>query len=190
MTNATQNVPASLGAGISTLRDKWGWIVALGVFMSLCGLFALGNSVLATFAVVIFAGVAMIVSGIGEIINGFATKTWSKFFLWVLVGILYVLAGVITVMAPLKASVIFTLLVGAALIASGIVRVVLAFQMKQGLPWGWVAVSGVITTLLGVLILAQWPYSGLTILGIFLGIDLLFAGASWIGIGLALRRRG
>lgn len=188
MTNAVQNAPG-LGAGIATLRAKWGWIVALGVVMALCGLFALGNSLLATFTVVIFAGVAMIVSGIGEIIHGFAVKTWSKFFLWVVVGLLYVAAGVITVSMPLASATILTLLVGAALIASGIVRVVLAFQMKEGLPWGWVALSGVITALLGVMILAQWPYSGLYILGVFLGVDLLFAGASWIGVGLALRRK-
>jgi len=75
-------------------------------------------------------------------------------------------------------------------VASGIVRIVLAFQMKEGTPWIWVAVSGVITTLLGAMILAKWPVSSLFTLGIFLGMDLLFAGASWIGVGLALRKKG
>jgi uncharacterized membrane protein HdeD (DUF308 family) len=61
--------------------------------------------------------------------------------------------------------------------------------MKQGTPWLWVAFSGVITLLLGLVILAHWPVSGLYILGLFLGVDLIFAGMSWIGVGLGLRSR-
>jgi uncharacterized membrane protein HdeD (DUF308 family) len=80
-------------------------------------------------------------------------------------------------------------LLGFSLIASGIMRIVLGFSMKQGTPWLWVAFSGVITLLLGLVILAHWPVSGLYILGLFLGVDLIFAGMSWIGVGLGLRSR-
>ena len=77
---------------------------------------------------------------------------------------------------------------GAALVASGIMRVFLGFNMKGGTPWGWVVASGLITLLLGIIILIHWPVSSLYVLGIFLGIDLVFAGASWIGLGLGLRQ--
>jgi len=50
-----------------------------------------------------------------------------------------------------------------------------------------VALSGLITLLLGLIILVHLLVSGLYILGLFLGIDLVFAGLSWIGIGLGLR---
>ena len=60
--------------------------------------------------------------------------------------------------------------------------------MKRETPWIWVAVSGVITLLLGLLILARWPINSVYILGLFLGIDLIIAGAGWIGIGLGLHR--
>jgi len=56
------------------------------------------------------------------------------------------------------------------------------------MPWMWVAFSGVITFLLGLLIVAHWPVSSLYVLGIFLGVDLVIAGAGWIGVGLGLRR--
>ena len=68
-------------------------------------------------------------------------------------------------------------------------RIYLAFQMQEGARWGWVAFSGVITALLGLMILAQWPVSGLFVLGTFLGVDLLFTGFSWINFGLALKQR-
>ena len=78
---------------------------------------------------------------------------------------------------------------GFALTASGIMRIILSFGMKQGTPWLSVAASGVITLLLGLMILAHWPISSLYILGLFLGIDLVFAGLGWISIGFGLRQR-
>ena len=90
-------------------------------------------------------------------------------------------------MDPLLAAGVLTLLLGAALLATGVVRIFIGFQMQAG-PWGWVVVSGVVTTLLGVLILAHWPVSSLYVLGTFLGIDLLLAGLGWINIGLAIRK--
>jgi uncharacterized membrane protein HdeD (DUF308 family) len=68
-------------------------------------------------------------------------------------------------------------------------RLILAFSMKQGMPWMLVALSAVITLLLGIIILAKWPVSSLYILGIFLGIDLVFAGVGWIFVGLGLKSR-
>jgi uncharacterized membrane protein HdeD (DUF308 family) len=68
-------------------------------------------------------------------------------------------------------------------------RIVLAFSVQREAPWIWVLLSGVVTLVLGALILARWPVSSLYILGLFLGIDLIVAGASWVGLGLSLRRR-
>jgi uncharacterized membrane protein HdeD (DUF308 family) len=76
---------------------------------------------------------------------------------------------------------------GAALIASGLMRIFLAFSMKRESPWVWVLLSSLVTLLLGLLILAHWPISSVYVLGIFLGVDLVMAGAAWIGLGVALR---
>jgi uncharacterized membrane protein HdeD (DUF308 family) len=59
--------------------------------------------------------------------------------------------------------------------------------MKEATPWIWVALSAVITFLLGLVILAHWPVASLYVLGIFLGVDLVIAGVGWIGIGLGLK---
>ena len=67
-------------------------------------------------------------------------------------------------------------------------RIFLAFNMQHGSPWIGVALSGLITLVLGLIILAHWPVSSLWTLGIFLGIDLVFAGGSWIAVGMGLKR--
>ena len=173
---------------IETLRAKWGWIVALGVIYSVAGLIALGSVLTATVASVFIVGIMMLIAGIAEVINAFQVKMWGKFLFWVLLGVLYIVAGFVTFENPLLAAALLTLLLACALIVSGIMRIILGFSMKRGMPWIWVVVSGVVTLLLGLIILNHWPVSSLYILGLLLGIDLVFAGASWIGMGLSLRK--
>ncbi|WFU70274.1 MULTISPECIES: HdeD family acid-resistance protein [unclassified Bradyrhizobium] len=190
MTSASDTThPSSLGSGITALHAKWGWIVALGVVYLIAGFIALGSMVMATVASVIVVGAMMIVAGATEIIGAFQMKSWGKFLIWALLGVLYVIAGFLTFENPLFAAVLLTLFLGISLIASGAVRLFLAFSMKRESPWVWVALSAAITLLLGLLIVARWPVNSVYILGLFLGIDLIMAGAGWIGLGLSLKRR-
>jgi uncharacterized membrane protein HdeD (DUF308 family) len=189
MTN-TSGTMADPQAGSETapLRAKSGWIIALGVVYLIAGFIALGSVMMATVASVLIVGVMMIIAGVAEVFSAFQIKSWGKFLLWVLLGVLYIVAGFVTFENPLLAAVLLTLVLGASLVASGIMRIILAFSMKRETPWIWVVLSGVITLLLGLLILAHWPVSSLYILGLFLGIDLIMAGAGWIGLGFGLRR--
>jgi len=183
------NVQGPQGSGVEPLRAKCGWIVALGVIYVVAGLIALSSVVLATVVSVFIVGIMMIVVGVAEVINAFQFKSWGKFVLWIVLGLLYIVAGVVTFQNPLLAAALLTLMLGVALVASGIMRIILAFSMKEGMPWMWVVLSGVITLLLGVIILAKWPVASLYILGLFLGIDLVFAGVGWIFVGLGLKSR-
>ncbi len=190
MTNASDiSHPSSLGSGIAALHGKWGWIVALGVVYLIAGFVALGSVVMATVASVLVVGAMMIVAGAAEIIGAFQMKSWGKFVIWALLGVLYVIAGFLTFENPLFAAVLLTLFLGASLLASGAVRLFLAFSMKRESPWVWVALSGAITLLLGLLIVARWPVNSVYILGLFLGIDLIMAGAGWVSLGFSLRQR-
>lgn len=176
------------GLDVAPLRAKWGWIVALGVVYVLVGFVALGSVVTATVASVLVVGVMMIIAGVAEIISAFQIKSWGKFLVWALLGLLYIIAGFVTFENPLLAAALLTLMLGASLLVSGVVRIFLAFNMKSEMPWMWVALSGVLTLLVGLVILARWPVNSVYILGLFLGIDLIFAGTGWIWLGLGLHR--
>lgn len=187
--NVGTPIPGRADQGLEPLRVRWGWIVALGTVFLIAGLVALGSVVTATVVSVAVVGAMMLVSGFAEIVNAFSVKTWGKFFLWAVLGALYVIAGIVTFRNPLLAATVLTLILGMDLIVSGFLRIFLAMQITQGTPWGWVALSGVVTLLVGGMILAQWPVSSLFMLGILLGVDLVFAGVGWIGMGLALKRQ-
>lgn len=178
----------SLGGALHSLRAKWGWILALGIVYIVAGIIALGNGLLSTVLSVAIIGAVMFISGVFEIISAFQMKTWSSFFLWIVLGALYALAGIFVWANPLLAAGALTLLIGIALIASGLVRIFLAFRLPDTAPRFWICLSGAITVLLGAIILSQWPISSLYVLGLFLGIDLLFAGFGWVGMALKLRQ--
>ena len=178
---------AMTSSGVAPLRAKWGWILALGIVYLITGIIALGSVVMATAASVFVVGIMMVIAGVAEVINAFQIKTWGSFLLWILLGALYIVAGFVTFQNPLLAAVILTLILGVTLVASGIMRIILAFNMRAGSAWVWVVISGLVTLLLGGVILAHWPVSSLFVLGIFLGVDLVIAGVSWIAISLGLK---
>ncbi|WP_309083408.1 HdeD family acid-resistance protein [Chelativorans sp.] len=169
------------------LKARWGWIVALGVIFLIGGVIALTSVVAATVASIFVVGVMMVLSGVAEIVHGFQMRSWGRFFLWIVIGALYVAAGVIAFADPLLASAVFTLMLGIGLIAAGIFRGILAVRLREEAGWGWVLLSAVITVAVGLIIVAGWPATSLVTLGIFLGVDLIFAGVGWIAAGLALR---
>lgn len=181
--------PHSLAEGIKALKAKWGWIVAFGVISLIAGVIALGSVVMATASAVMIVGIMMLIAGFAEIFAAFNVKDWGHRLFWLLLGALYVFAGIVCLQNPFAAATILTLLLGIALIVGGLVRIFLATRMRHEAPWGWVAFSGVLSVLLGLMIVAHWPVSSFYVLGIFLGVDLIFIGSSWITMGLALKKR-
>jgi uncharacterized membrane protein HdeD (DUF308 family) len=171
---------------VEPLRANWGWIVALGVIYVIGGIIALESVVTATVASVFVVGIIMLVAGIAEVVHAFRIKSWGGFLLWFVLGGLYIVAGVVTFTNPALAAAVLTFALGFLLIASGITRLILAFSVQTGMAW--IILSGLISLFLGGVILAHWPFSSLYVLGLFLGIDLIFIGVSRIALGLGLRR--
>ena len=189
MTATDSTGPHSIGEGIRALRPKWGWILAFGIFSLIAGVIALGGSTMfATATAVYIVGFMMLFEGVAEIVAAFNARDWGHRVLWLLLGALYVFAGIICLQNPFAAATILTLLLGISLVIGGLVRIFLATRMRQGTPWGWVVFSGLISVLLGIIIVAKWPVSSFFVLGIFLGVDLIFIGSGWISVALALKR--
>jgi|APFre7841882630_1041343.scaffolds.fasta_scaffold09969_1 uncharacterized membrane protein HdeD (DUF308 family) len=176
-----------LEAAIAVLRRRWPWIVAFGVFCSLLGVVALALVGATTLASVYLIAIFIIVVGGSEIALAINSHVWSNRILLVLVGLLYIIVGSFALANPLTGAAGFTLMLGASLFATGVLRMYFGAKLPHG-PSGYVIFAGVITTLLGLLILFGWPENSIFVLGLFLGVDLLFYGASWVAFGLSLRK--
>lgn len=161
------------------------WLAGFGILLVVLGAFALASVVTATIVSVYFVAITMVMAGATEIALGLRSASQRWKLTWVLLGILYIGAGLFAFFNPLLAAGVLTLLLGASLAGAGVVRLFLSFQMQSESRWWWVAISSALTLLLGIMVLAQWPASSLYILGVFLSVDLIFAGACWIMIGAA-----
>src|SRR6516162_4375996 len=177
---------AALRHELSALRGNWFWFVILGVVLVVLGIVALGYVAIASLAAAAAIGVLLLLGGAAEAVGAFWCRGWSGFFLELLSGVLSIVVGLLFLRAPVGALAALTLLVACFLLVGGIFKVVLALSYRFA-AWGWALAGGIIDVILGVLIWQQWPASALWVIGLFVGINLLFRGFNWIALGLSLR---
>jgi len=188
MTNA--EIPRhSLGEAIERLERRWATIVGFGVLLVILGVAALLFSLVATLATVTLNGVLFLIAGAAEIGLGMHIRGWNHFFLWLIGGVLYLALGVFCLVNPMLGSALQTFFVAAGLAAAGLARLNLALQIPSERPRLLVILSAVVSIFLGVTIVTRWPMDNLTVIGALLGIDLLFHGAGWVGLGMGMRLR-
>jgi uncharacterized membrane protein HdeD (DUF308 family) len=161
--------------------------MAAGIALVILGILGLGAVTLLSIASAIWFGAMIFVGGVIVLIDAFRQQGWKCRLLHLLIGALYIAVGVLTFMNPIVATASLTLLAGAALIATGVLRLIVAFQNKQLPSWGWIAFSGVLSLLLGGLILMRWPESSLWVLGTFFAVELIFQGWAEIALARAIR---
>jgi len=169
------------------LRRNWGWLLALGVVFVLLGLCGLVLTVAVTIATVLVIGIFLIGGGVLLAIQTLRARGWQSRWWQLLIALLYVAAGVLMVADPVDASLTLTLIIAVFLFAAGILRLMIAWQHRgergNGLFW----LTGLIAILLAIVIAAEWPVSGLMVIGIFVSLELLFQGAACVALALAIK---
>ena len=183
-------------ATLSSLRDtvfgelkkKWGWLLALGVLLIVLGTVGLWMSFAMTLATVMMFGALLMLGGVFQLLNAFQIKSWKSVLWHVLIALLYIAAGIVIFTDPVFASLSLTIALAWILIAVGLLRILMALQLRPANGWVWPLVSGVISILLGAMILAQWPTSGLWVIGLFVAIEMIVNGWSSVFIALAARK--
>ena len=170
------------------VKKNWGWLLALGILFVILGTVGLGMSAFLTLTSVMFFGILLIVGGVAELFQAFTAKGWKSVLWSVVIAVLYVAGGIMVMQNPLLASSIITLMLAGMFIAIGILRIFIAFQIRATGQWLWTAIAGVASILLGVMIYAKWPASGLVIIGLFIAIEMLIHGWSLVSIALVARQ--
>jgi uncharacterized membrane protein HdeD (DUF308 family) len=158
----------------------------MGVALMILGVVAIGCSFIATLATVLVFGILLLLGGLFQVVTAFWGRSWRGFFLHLLAGVLYLIVGVFMIDNPVETAIGLTLLVAAGLLVGGILRIVLSLVERFD-GWGWALLNGIVALVLGIAIWRQWPLQGLRFIGLFVGIEMLFSGLSWVMLGLAVR---
>lgn len=173
-------------ADVEELRQKWGWLLALGIALVILGIVALVIMPAATVGTVLVLGWLMVISGVIEAVHAFRVRQSGGMFVHLLAGILGVGVGLLIVTHPIAGALAWTLLFAAFFVVIGAFRIFAAAALKFP-HWGWALFDGIVTLILGMLLWAEWPYSGFWFLGLAVGISLILRGWSYIIFALALR---
>ena len=171
------------------VKKPAGWMIFLGILVILSGILAIGAPLVAGISVTIFVGAMIIVAGISQLIHAFSLKFKQGLIVKIILSILAVIAGLFLLINPLQGLLGLTIIIGIYFIADGIGWITMAFSHKPEKGWGWHLFSGIISVLLGIMILNQWPLSGVWAIGVLFGIRMLNAGFGMAFFGSAIRSR-
>ncbi len=158
-----------------------GGFIALGILLVLVGAIALLFPLLAAWSINLIAGVSLLAGGILTLVHAFRVRAWRGFALQALLGLLYVGAGLIFVLNPFAGLIALTVMLGAFFAADGVARIMLALRIRPQRAWWLFVVSGLLSLVLGVLVLLGLP-SGWSVafLGIVVGVNMIFTGVGFL----------
>jgi uncharacterized membrane protein HdeD (DUF308 family) len=168
------------------VKKRSAWSIAMGVLTAVPGVFLIIYPFATAMITTVLLGWILILVGIAQFVFALHTQTVGNFFLKVLLGILYAVAGVALAFLPIEGVIVLTGVLGTLLLIQAGMLTVTAFQMKPLDGWGWYLADAIASLLLGILIFAKWPSSSLWAIGTLVGVAVLI-GISRIMIAAKVR---
>jgi uncharacterized membrane protein HdeD (DUF308 family) len=171
------------------IKKSTTWVIVLSIVLIILGFVAILSPAIASAFFTAMMGWIALISGIMMIVQSFRSHPVRGFWLNLIVGILYAIAGLYILFNLGAALLALTLAFGILFIVEGIFTIIMGFTQKAGRSMSWLVVlNGVITLILGIMVLNRWPVSALWLIGLYVGISLLFSGISLLAAALAARK--
>lgn len=163
-----------------------GWFILLGAVMILIGIGALAFPLVASLSVELLLGVTFLVGGIATLIQSLQEKEWGGVFWQLAIGVVYLAGGILFLINPFGGVIALTVFLGTVFLVEGITRMIMGFQLRAQRNWGWLVASGGLSMVLGILVFGGLANgASLGFIGVLLGINFIFAGASFVALGSA-----
>ena len=173
----------------AAVREHWKAFLFEGVLLVVLGLAAIIVPPLASLAVTIFLGWMFLVSGVAGLALTFWARQMPGFWWSLISAALAIGAGIILLARPVQGTLTLTIVVGAYFLAEGVTTIMYALEHRRELSerWSWLLVTGLMDILIAAIIITGLPGSALWAVGLLAGVNLLFGGATLIGMALAAR---
>ncbi|MDD1533830.1 MULTISPECIES: HdeD family acid-resistance protein [unclassified Bradyrhizobium] len=172
-----------------TVKAHWKAFLFEGILLAVLGVAALILPPLASLAIAIFLGWMFLISGIGGLIVTYWARNTPGFWWSLISAALAVLTGILLLARPVQAVLTLTIVLGAYFLAEGVATIMYALEHRRELSsrWSWLLISGLVDIAISFMVITGLPSSAEWAIGILVGINLLFGGASLIGMALAAR---
>jgi len=185
------SIPTSAFGGqpVRPMRSYWLLFVIEGLVLLVLGALAIVVPPIATLGITIFIGWLLLISGVVGLVMTFAARHAPGFWWSLVSGLLGVAAGLVLLVWPVSGALSLTLVLTAFFIVEGVASIMYALDHRRQLSgrWGWMLFSGIVDLVLAAIIIAGFPGTALWALGTLVGVNMIFGGASLVGIGLHAR---
>jgi uncharacterized membrane protein HdeD (DUF308 family) len=173
----------------AAVREHWKAFLIEGIVLAILGLAAIIVPPLASLAVAIYLGWMFLIMGILGLVMTFWARGMPGFWWSLISAVLAIAAGAILLARPIQGVLTLTIVVGVYFLAEGVATIMYALEHRRELSgrWSWLVVSGIVDIIISGLIITGLPSSAEWAIGLLVGINLLFGGASMIGMALAAR---
>jgi uncharacterized membrane protein HdeD (DUF308 family) len=178
-------ISEAFAAGLDQVRRSWGWLLVFGILLIVLGMTCIGKAQIATTFSILALGWVLCISGVLWLVNSFYAFSWHGFFLYLLNAIIRIVTGYLLIRHPDAGAQGVTLLLATLFMVGGLFRGVGA-SVIQFPRWGWTVFSGLVSFGLGIYLLATWPAATTYFIGVVIGVDLIFDGASLVGFASAI----
>jgi uncharacterized membrane protein HdeD (DUF308 family) len=165
-----------------------GWFIALGIAFIVGGFLALLMPLVASVAVALLVGWVFILVGIVQLVHAWQIRDWGGAIWQTIIGLVILVGGIAMVIDPIVAALTLTILVGVVFLVKGVAQIVLATNLRPRGGWQWVLAAGILSVLVGLMILLAWPLSGAWVLGTLAGLSFILTGWSYVMMAMAARR--
>jgi len=166
------------------LQKHWKLFAIEGIFFIILGSIAIIVPQVFTIAIALFLGWLLLAGGGFQVFRALSMINMPGFSLWFFIGALQLVIGYFLIADPTKGVMTLTLLLTLFFAVEGLVKIYLAFMMRPLSHWGWVFFSGLTALLLAIIVWAGWPETASWVLGLLLGINMIFLGWSLLSISL------
>ncbi len=170
------------------LANHWLLILFEGIIFLVLGIFAISQPFLMTLSIEFFVGVVLIAAGAVQLIRGISSRGNSSLWTSLIGGALALIAGLLLLFNPTSGALTLTFLITVFLVLDGITKMISSFQYRSVEGWGWLLFSGVISLILAGLIYSGWPTTAGWVIGLYVGVYLLFLGSSLIVLSFYLKK--
>ncbi|MGQ3890523.1 HdeD family acid-resistance protein [Legionella sp. CNM-4043-24] len=184
-----ENTKIEMELAPANLKRSWTWLLGLGILFVILGGIGMGMVVGLTLVSVMFLGVLLVIAGVSQLFDLSQCKEWKAMIWHALIALLYIVAGGLVIYDPILASTMITAMIAWVLIIIGVARLMMAFSLRHVGGWFWLLLAGLTAIVLGIIILAHWPWSGLWVIGLFIAIELLVDGWTYIFLAFAMRNK-
>ena len=173
----------------AAVHEHWKAFLIEGILLVVFGLAAMIVPPAASLAVTILLGWLFLISGIAGLALTFWAREMPGFWWSLISAALAVLAGLVLLAQPAQGALTLTIVVGAYFLAEGVATIMYALEHRRELSgrWSWMLIAGLMDLLIAAIIITGLPGSALWAIGLLVGINLLFGGATLIGMALAAR---